>query len=348
MNYECYAAPNLDLYTVTPVDSGHLLWSTGTSFRNLALSAMVESGINVVSMSSWGEDFLPCDVGWSRIAPMQCSPESHDEMFDAAGSVGLLIIPFIESRDDWALRDEFPIAADGRVAPGAVSQITNLIERYLQNSSHPEWASRWAQVYDQQGDPRYAVSLIHASSNRLGFGAHGSFAEGFDLLADEIHRITGIRVGFFIDPLPPDSNAPGRFKPSPQRTGWYLQQADSILGIQAFIPEIWMTGSPSLTEMIKWKREFSRRWAASGVPFLMDVSPGYDASIVFPASITYGFTQRWQDALTSMVGSYANDGLAFNSWNGYTEGMAAVPTHEHGDAYYIWLQALCELVKLQD
>ena len=67
--------------------------------------------------------------------------------------------------------------------------------------------------------------------------------------------------------------------------------------------------------------------------------------IVFPASITYGFNSEWQDALTQMVAEYGQDGLMFNSWNGYTEGMAAVPTNEYGEIYYQWLQQLCAMIE---
>jgi hypothetical protein len=95
---------------------------------------------------------------------------------------------------------------------------------------------------------------------------------------------------------------------------------------------------------VAWKRDYSRRWAATGIPFLMDVSPGYDASVVFPGSRRYGFTDTWQTALTAMVGDFAQDGLVYNSWNGYTEGMAAVPTTEYGDRYYGWLTELCRQV----
>ncbi len=45
-----------------------------------------------------------------------------------------------------------------------------------------------------------------------------------------------------------------------------------------------------------------------------------------------------------MVVDYGEDGLVFNSWNGYTEGMAAVTTLEFSDQYYLWLQASCEEV----
>ena len=340
--YGCSPVPNMGLYTVHPVDARHLAWSESVANRDFALDQMVEAGLNVVSMSSWGEGFLPCGVGWSQIAPMQTSPGSHDELFAAAVDKPLLIVPFIESRNDWAFRDEFPHWTDGRVAPGTVSQINNLIDRYLKNAAHPEWADQWAQVYDRNGEPRYAVTIIHASSNRLGTNGHTDFAAGFDLVAAEVWKATGIKIGFFIDPLPPSSNAPGVFKPNPEKTGPALLEIDSILGIQSFIPEIWVSGSPDDAQLMTWKRDFSQRWSSTGVPFLMDISPGYDASIVFPGSITYGFTQEWRDALAGLVVDFGQDGLVFNSWNGYTEGMVAVPTHEYGDTFYRWLQAVCE------
>ena len=167
---------------------------------------------------------------------------------------------------------------------------------------------------------------------------------GFDLLADEVLRLSGVRIGFLLDPLPPASNAPGIFKPSPERTGSALSDTLSVLGILAFIPEIWITGPSTDPQRIAWKRDFSRRWSETGIPFLMDVSPGYDAHIVFPGSVTYGFTAEWRDALAEMVAEFGDDGMVFNSWNGYTEGMAAVPTLEYGDVFFLWLQGMAAQV----
>jgi len=306
---------------------------------------MIDSGINVVSMSTWGEDFLPCNDSWALWAPMQTSPGSQDELFAASEGKPILVMPFIESRANWTFYNEFPRWTDGRVAPGTVSQINNLIHRYLKNSRHPEWAGRWAQVYDSGGLPRFAVVLIHAASNRLGAQDHAAYSGGFDLVADEVFSATGIRVGFFIDALPPGSNAPGNFKPSPEGTGPFLLNTRSILGIQCFIPEIWMTGTPDEEARIRWKREFARRWEATGIPFLMDVSPGYDAHLVFPGSARYGHSTRWLDALSDMVKEYGCDGLAYNSWNGYTEGMAAMPLQpvDGGNVYSEWLMDLVGL-----
>ncbi|MBN1444056.1 MAG: hypothetical protein JXA90_15200 [Planctomycetes bacterium] len=345
--YGCPEAPpgNMLLYTVSPVDQRHLEWSSAPANRDLALQSMADCGINVASMSTWGEDFLACSESWSLWAPMQTSPQSQDEMFIAAGGKPILILPFIESRANWTFYNEFPRWTDGRVAPGTVSQIIHLVERYLQNPLHPEWAQRWAQVYDSSGRPRFAVALIHAASNRLGTGDHAAYAEGFDLVADAVLAATGVRVGFFIDALPPGSNAPGIFKPSPALTGPHLLGTDSLLGVQCFIPEIWMTGSPGDEARIKWKREFSRRWEETGIPFLMDVSPGYDAHLVFPGSARYGHTAAWLAALEGMVETWGCDGLAYNSWNGYTEGMAAMPLRpeDGGDIYNAWLRELAVL-----
>jgi hypothetical protein len=189
------------------------------------------------------------------------------------------------------------------------------------------------------------VALIHASSNRLGPAEHEEYSQGFDLVAQEVLSSTGVRVGFFIDALPPSSNAPGSFKPSPGLTGPFLLQSKSLLGIHCFIPEIWMTGSPDENARIQWKRQFSRGWRETGIPFLMDVSPGYDAHIVFPASVRYGHTATWLAALSGMVATEGCDGLVYNFWNGTTEGMAGMPLEaaDGGRLYFDWLKELTSL-----
>lgn len=332
--YGCNPTNNMPLYTVHPVDERHLNWSTDPVNRQLVIDEMVQAGINVVSMSSWDVSSGQCDGYWFLYAPMQTSPASHDELFEAVGN-SLLIMPFIESHTYWNFRDEFPRTEDGQVAPGAVNQIVDLIERYLHNPEHPEWAERWARVYDREGEPRYAVVIIHVASKRLEPDKHPHFAHGFDTLAEEVFRETGTLVGFFIDVLPPVTSS--EFRASPEETGPFLYKRTSILGIQCFIPEIGLGGSND-DERIERKRDFSRRWAETEIPFIMDISPGYNAYIVFPNSPYYGFTNIWVNELTDMVNDFA-DGLVYNSWNGYTEGMAAVPTHEHGDVFYEWLQS---------
>ena len=41
---------------------------------------------------------------------------------------------------------------------------------------------------------------------------------------------------------------------------------------------------------------------------------------------------RWRNALSKLKGRGIK-GITFNSWNGYTEGMVAVSTYEHGSTH---------------
>jgi hypothetical protein len=72
----------------------------------------------------------------------------------------------------------------------------------------------------------------------------------------------------------------------------------------------------------------------------MDVAPGYDAHIVFPGSVQYGHNPTWLDAMTALVDDFGQDGIVYNSWNGYTEAMLAVASSEYLGAYYLWLRTL--------
>lgn len=338
--YDCQPRPNLSLYTVHPRGAHHLNWSISRANRDRTLNEMAAAGINVITMSSWGERSRPCTSGWAADAPMQTAPAANDELFAAAIGQPLLLMPLLESRAGWSFRDEFPTDADGRPAPGTISQINALIRRYLQDPAHPEWADRWASVHDRTGEPRYAVVLIHAASERLAPTDHQAFADGLDRIAAEVFRATQVKVGFFLDVLPPGTNAPGRFRPTPEDTGPCLRRTASVLGIQCFLPEVWLGERPE-GERLAWKRDFAARWFRTGLPFLMDVSPGYDNHLVFPKHrLRYGLDDAWREALAGMVRDFGEGGMVFNSWNGYTEGMAAVPTQEHGDTFYRWLQSL--------
>ena len=44
--------------------------------------------------------------------------------------------------------------------------------------------------------------------------------------------------------------------------------------------------------------------------------------------------------MTAIVDDLARNGMVYNSWNGYTEGMAATPTREQGNFLYDWLKSL--------
>ncbi len=342
--YHC-APPgsNTGTYTLTPEPADlHMNWSEPD--RSKVMSMLADAGINVITMSSWGEDFLACDDGWvSGAAPMQTSPQAQDELFDAAAARSLLIAPMIESRGNWTMRQEFPRWSDGRVSPGLVSQIVNLVRRYLQNPSAPQRAKAWARVYGHDGAPRYAVGVMHAASDNLpGLGGDSFFAAGLDQVADAVASATGVRVGFFLDATPEGGGLPhASFKLSPAFTAPWLLRTASLLGIECFAPEIFADVSGD-HDILAWKHNLMRRWISTNIPVLVDVSPGYNGDIVFGANAhpRYGLGKEWFDGMTAIVDDLARNGMVYNSWNGYTEGMAATPTREKGTFLYDWLKSL--------
>jgi len=332
--YEFPAAANHQLYSIHPTDQRHLHWSDTAANRDCAIDRMVEAGVNVVNMSYWGERGLD---RWTKFAPMQTSTYSHDELFDATIGRKILIAPYIESTPEWKFLDDFP-GTSQRPCPGLVSQIKDLADRYLKNPKNRAWSKKWARMYDRFGNERYIVSIIHVASNRQDVSDE-NFAAAFDRVAAQIFKETGIQVGFTLDILPPKTNAPGWYKATPDKTGPWLKRQASILAIQCFIPEIWL-GISDENKLINWKRGFSKSWTLTGIPFIQDVSPGYDARNIFPKSVIYGNNTFWRNSQTKLINMLNAKGITFNAWNGYTEGFAGVPTEEHGDANFVWAKEI--------
>jgi hypothetical protein len=334
------------LYTIFPVDGArHLGWSETPDKREHAVNLMLGAGVNVVNMSCWGP---PDTDRWAFWAPMQTATGAHDELFDAAVGKPLLIAPYIENSPatfgqlqtgchgdigpmgespGYNFLDVFPGTATNP-APQLVEQIVDLVHRYLLNPLNPTWPKKWAQMYDRNGKSRYVVSLIHVGSNQPGV-TDETFAKGFGWVADRVYSETGIRVGFTLDALPPEHDA--QFKPTPTRTGHLLAQQSAVLAIQPFNPEVFTgrcligegcdaaSGSENLVELLSWKESFVSGWVNTGIPVILDVSPGFDARIVFPGSPRYGNNDQWRDGQEKLL-ALGVRGITANTWNGYTEG----------------------------
>jgi hypothetical protein len=408
----CPALPGNITYgcqTAWPLNQDLLDW-TNPANRLKAVQEVAGLGFNTISMSSWGESWLPCTVecpyippacckaqpdgacphepiprcyvgangqqqcriGWYGSANTQLSPAAQDQLFDAVAQTSLQVIPFIESRFryEWNFRTDFPTSQDprfqGALAPGLISQTEDLIDRYLINPRNARWKDHWALVYDKEGEKRRAVAIVQAASDSLAPSDDSRFAEAFDAVADQIYKDTClknscIKVGFFIDPIPRDPagtyGCPGitgpvksiyaaKFKPDPDATGPFLRDRSSILGIHAYSPEGWVDGSGSpVDECFKrgWKREFSRKWQSTGIPFLQDVTPGYDGTKLFgalPGLHRWGYNDEWRSALLDMTRLYGRAGLVYNSWNGYCEGLAAMDTIQQGTSNQHFIKAL--------
>ncbi|MBN1599749.1 MAG: T9SS type A sorting domain-containing protein [Bacteroidales bacterium] len=335
--YDYNPSNNTGLYTQHPSDSRHLGWSENVAYRNFAVNTIIDAGINVINFSYWG---LPGTDNWAYWAPMQTSTQSHDELFDAVLGKPVLVAPFIESFaetndfDGFSFMDDFP-GTSVNPAPQLVELIEDLVNRYIISPDNPSWTEKWARVYDKDEDERYLISIIHVASNKPGV-TDQEFAEGFDLVANKVYNDTEIKVGFALDILPPATFAPGSFKATPDNTGPHLLSQSSVLAVQCFIPEIWK-GISNETTLIEWKEDFFSGWINSGIPFIHDVNSGYDAHIVFPSSPVYGNNQTWRDLQESLITELGVEALAFNAWNGYTEGIVGVPTLQHIDTTYLWV-----------
>lgn len=303
-----------------------------------------------------------CAIGWYGSANTQLSSAAKDELFDAVSQTSLQIIPSIESRFDyeWNFRTDFPTSLDartpGQLAPGLISQVEDLLDRYVINPRNLAWRDHWALVYDKNGQKRRAIAIVQASSDSLGSNDDKKFAEAFDLVAAKILKDTCQRnactqVGFFIDPIARDptasyanfsagevqSNYTAKFKPDPVATGPFLRDSNAILGIDSYSPEGWIDGKTrSVNEPFKiaWKDDYSAKWQATGIPFLQDVTPGYNGSKLFtgPGLHVWGYDDLWRSSLLGMTQKYGRNGMIYNSWNGYCEGLAGMSTIEQGTA----------------
>ena len=298
--YEFHPSANTGLYTIHPSDARHLEWSESEPNRAFALDTMIAAGINVVNMSYWGPRGTD---NWAYWAPMQTSTYSHDELFQTALAKGILIAPYIEACAEtaqsagYSFADCFPGTLDNP-APELVTRIKDLIERYLLHPPDRRWAEKWARVYDRTGEERYLVCLIGVASNQEGLTDQG-FAEGFDRVADRVYLNTGVRVGFAIDAMPPDTYVWAPFLPSAEKTGPWLVRQSSVLAIQCYITGH-SIGVNDEDTIIAWKQRLSSKWINTGIPFIQDVSPGYDAMVGVRTEIVFdeepGFNVGWFDA----------------------------------------------------
>jgi hypothetical protein len=270
----------------------------------------------------------------------------------------ILIMPAIESGDAtkacggispaYQFASDFPGTEDNP-APQLVVQLEDLIHRYLLEPADPAWPSEWAQMYDRHGDKRYAVNIVHVASNRIGPNDDRAFANGFDRVAAKVYQDTQVKVGFTLDVLPlpltvnnggcgQDDKVQDTYTASPEQTGPSLRGQASFLAVQAFIPEVFIGASDENT-MLTFKRAYLEGWINQRVPVMLDADPGYDGHIVFPGSKVWGNNDHWREGISNLR-DLPVAGVVYNTWNGYTEGYAAVPTREDGDVNFRWMQSL--------
>lgn len=353
---------NAWMYTAHPLDPRDGQWNSRPETRAWVIDRMIRAHVNTIVMSYWSN--MP---QWS---PMALDATSLPGVLEAVRGRPLVIMPAIEGGHDaahpeipqWEFGREFPAHPEtGKAAPGLVERVGQLVSLFKGRME------AWAQLYDREGQPRYAIHLLHVCSHVIdrnpGSRPDETFARAFDTVAEEVYKRFKVRVGFTLDAI-------GRmyYSPYPQRAGVALERTASVLAVQGFASEVfsglvkngppctqeWQKCQPhdnnrdNLDHLTGWKRAAVGDWVATDVPVILDVSSGFDGRIVWK-SLGTGFwgdnldytEDRWRNAMSLLRGPGIK-GITFNTWNGYTEGYAAVPTREHGATVYNWLKDLLE------
>jgi len=344
---------NIGLYTTHPLNPDDEHWNSDPTSRTRVMDRMVAAHVNTVVMSYWSN--MP---QWSPIA---LDPTSLTGVLDAVQGRPLVIMPAIEGGFDpkhpeiphWEFSKDFPSPGGGLVAPGLVQRIGQLVELFHGRMD------LWARLYDRNGNWRYAVHILHVCSDVPGT-TDVQFAKTFEDVAAQVQVTYRIPIGFTLDII----GGNHAYVAAPGQAGPLLEQQPSVLAVHGFASEVfsgkvingppcsdpdWRTCRPhdnnvdNLQQLADWKRAAVHDWVVTGLPVILDVLNGFDGRIVWKNDGA-GFwgdnmnytDDRWRNWMSELKGSGIK-GITFDTWNGYTEGYAAVPSLEHGQTVYNWL-----------
>jgi len=360
---------NVRLYTTHPLNPDDEHWNSDPTGRTRVIDRMIASHVNTVVMSywsnmpQWSPMFLEPTSGLNPIS------DSVTKVLDAVQGRPLVVIPAIEVGFDpahpkiphWEFQKDFPPPGGGPVLPGLVSRIGQLAELFRGRMD------LWARLYDRKGEWRYAIQILHVCSDVPGT-TDIQFANAFKDVAAQVQEIYHIPIGFMLDTI---ADAECAYVASPSRAGSLLEQQPSVLTVNGFVSEVfsdkvingprcfdpnWRNCQPhdnnvdNLEKLADWKRRAVDDWVRTGLPVILDVSNGFDGRIVWSNNEEgTGFwgdnmnytDDRWRNWMSELKGSGVK-GITFDTWNGYTEGYAAVPSREHGQTVYNWLIDLLE------
>ncbi|OLF10836.1 hypothetical protein [Actinophytocola xanthii] len=329
--------PNsVPLFTRHPLDPDRLDWTSTADIR-FALQRLVGVGLNTVTLSYFGHEgdtdaFAPTWLFSRTRWPHENVPGTYTEaeqiarvreLFAVAREVGLLVAPLLEVTPNNRFFEYFPTNLDV------------LLDRAGWLLKHFGDEPNFLRVFDRTGKARHVLGQIEAI--HLGQVDPVDFAAGFDTAARLLHQRSGHLPGWWLDPtpLPPFGSHAG---PDPAA----LRTTSSVLGINPFNITSQSPGAAEPEEQITpdermaYARQITRTWAASGIPYLAPLLPGYDARIVFPHLGSYGFTTDWLRQQRDLAVNSGNAGVSFTTLNGFTEGYVVYPTEENGDTITRW------------
>ncbi|MEV0385587.1 hypothetical protein [Nonomuraea sp. NPDC050643] len=324
-------------YARTPLEEGRLDW-TDRADIDFAVQQFASAGLNTMKLSYFGhrgetDAFAPA---WLFSRQRWDGPGTYTEaeqisrvveLFDTARQRDLLIAPMLEVSPEFRFWEAFPADLDG-----LVERAVWLLGNFGDQPNH-------LKLYDALGQERHVIWLIES--------IHGGpidplvFAAGFDRAAELIRRRTGHQVGMIVDPTP----LPGfgsHEGPDPAA----LRDTPSVLAVNPYNITSQSLGprkpQAAITEdeRLAYARGILTRWNDSGIPFVAPVIPGFDdRHLPFrddPA--VYGFNLQWRQRQRALALEFATAGLSVETWNGYSEAHAIVPTVEDGGNHLLWLR----------
>ena len=350
-------AYNENLYTAHPTLQSDQHWNSDPSARRDVIDRMVAANVNTICMSYWGDDMQQ----WS---PMALDRNSAAAVVEAVNGKPIVIVPSLESGSDsanptgphWRFSEDFPYAngvyTSAGLAPSLLARLRTVSDLFKDHRG------AWAQMYDRDGKPRYVVHILQAWAEQVpavaGKTADEIVAEAFDAVAAQFYASEGLAIGFTLDVT---DGPVGSYSFTPSASGAVLEHASSVLAIQLFLSEARagrvQNGAPfgppfdnnvsNLNAMIDGKLGLLELWRITNLPVVYDVTPGFDGRFVWAGGGTgfwgdnYNYTSDDWRNLQSERKNKNFIGVTLYTWNGYTEGYAAVPTVEHGETIYDWL-----------
>ena len=174
-------------YTSHP-SGDDLHWNSDPSSRARVMRRIAAAHVNTVVMSYWSN--MP---QWSPMTLLVQNGLNVPGVVDAVNNLPLVVMPALEGGFDpknpqiphWQFQDDFPRVKGGTaLAPGLLLRIGQLVEMFRNQMN------RWAQIFDLNGEARYAINIIHACSDVPGVNDN-QFAAGLARWQRRSKRNTG-------------------------------------------------------------------------------------------------------------------------------------------------------------
>ena len=272
----------------------------GFAARNQIVAEIADVGANVI--------FAQYSGAYSDTHFVNNTEAAFMGVFFSSKSVnGPLIIPSLEASYQHGEEVFNPVRDIAPSSETAKSWITHLVSLIVANGVQ----NKWAQLYDRDGVPRYAIQIAEAGSKAprcpddsrdmeaCYANADKQYVQALEDLQKQVRlRTGGIMIGFVLTPVE-SSDHYSIIQSNPDRLA-ILTDCKSCLAILPYFSELPRTHkecegqAPSgfrgfidcnaggnIGNLARFKKDRTKLWVNSGIPYYLDLDSGYDAHLVF-------------------------------------------------------------------